>query len=886
MKLRAIRLAEVGRFSGPVALEGLSDGLNVLADANEAGKSTILAALRMAFEQSHKTAHRAVEALRPYGGGAPLVEVDFTLGTDTWRLRKQYLAGRSAELRHLGNGQVSRGADAEEHLIRLLEQAAGGSALSMLWAGQKQALTPAPPNAGDAAGLRRAIAAEIAATVGGSEARAVRDVVRSELKQYLTAHDTPRPKGDWDAAQKLCTRLEQDMALAVARRDAALSRLDRLGELKAAEAELSDPGRVAATFIAAASAEAALVAAREALQKQRLAAEAVTAAESRLDLVRSKSDALAADLRNLKDFAAAIALDQDACRDTARARADAETTAAEARVARDGARHAVTLLDRELKDAIEAERRQEARERQAELATTLAAVDEATAAGLALKAQLDTIDVTPDLLRAARTEEGAIRRLEDRLAAATPRLTIAYAPGAAGGILSGGAPLADGPHKVDRPLILTIPGIGTIEIAPGASEGAAATEAALSAHREALANLLSGAAVTNLAEAEERLVERQRLEAEIGEARARLAALLPAGGVPRLRAEIEALEQRVSADAGADARAREVIEAETEGARQALRAAEVTDEAAQRVAAKTREADVLQAAASAERVKGLAALEEKLPKGEAREALSAELAAATAACERALHAAVRDMNAWRDQAPDAVRLQQLEAEAARTAEAQRQDDRKREETRRSIASLEGELRVDRNDEVEARVAECEGALAVARRSLSRLAEEVAALQLLDGELRAEEVRSQDQYLRPITARLAPLVDLVFPGADIALAESFVPHSLRRAGTAEDICALSEGTQEQLAVMVRLAFGRLMADAGHPVPVILDDALVYSDDERILSMFRALITSARHHQVIAFTCRSRAFACLEAHPLKIVPWQPETVAIVPRQLAAG
>ena len=47
MKIRAIRLKEVGRFSAPVALEGLSGGLDVLAGPNEFGKSTILKAVKL-----------------------------------------------------------------------------------------------------------------------------------------------------------------------------------------------------------------------------------------------------------------------------------------------------------------------------------------------------------------------------------------------------------------------------------------------------------------------------------------------------------------------------------------------------------------------------------------------------------------------------------------------------------------------------------------------------------------------------------------------------------------------------------------------------------------------------------------------------------------------
>ena len=65
MNILAVRVSEVGCFNGAVALEGLTPGLNILAGHNEAGKSTILAALRMAFEQPHTTLHRDVKALRP-----------------------------------------------------------------------------------------------------------------------------------------------------------------------------------------------------------------------------------------------------------------------------------------------------------------------------------------------------------------------------------------------------------------------------------------------------------------------------------------------------------------------------------------------------------------------------------------------------------------------------------------------------------------------------------------------------------------------------------------------------------------------------------------------------------------------------------------------------
>jgi uncharacterized protein YhaN len=84
--------------------------------------------------------------------------------------------------------------------------------------------------------------------------------------------------------------------------------------------------------------------------------------------------------------------------------------------------------------------------------------------------------------------------------------------------------------------------------------------------------------------------------------------------------------------------------------------------------------------------------------------------------------------------------------------------------------------------------------------------------------------------------------------------------------------LSEGTQEQLAVLVRLSFASLLAEAGTPAPLILDDALGYADDGRIERMFEALRLAAVRHQVLVLTCRERTFASLGGHRIAVGPWK--------------
>ena len=93
--------------------------------------------------------------------------------------------------------------------------------------------------------------------------------------------------------------------------------------------------------------------------------------------------------------------------------------------------------------------------------------------------------------------------------------------------------------------------------------------------------------------------------------------------------------------------------------------------------------------------------------------------------------------------------------------------------------------------------------------------------------------------------------------------------LKRTGPdAESFEQLSKGTKEQIAVLVRLAMGAMLCERGQAVPIILDDALVFSDDSRIEQMFNALSRAAKNQQVIVFTCRSRTFSTVGDRVLSI------------------
>jgi hypothetical protein len=277
-----------------------------------------------------------------------------------------------------------------------------------------------------------------------------------------------------------------------------------------------------------------------------------------------------------------------------------------------------------------------------------------------------------------------------------------------------------------------------------------------------------------------------------------------------------------------------------------------------------------------ERGERIAALSLSIGDEAARRLKMEKMTAAVAEAESGLYAAVRDLAAWREKAPEDARLGEMKLAADRAEGALADAERDLVEVRRTEAGIEGELKADRADDVAARLAELEDKLALAATRVQNLTHEIGALQLLDRELSLAANEIRERFAKPVLDRLAPYMSLVFPEAALSFGDGFALKKLRRGSDSdsdsEDLASLSDGTREQLAVLVRLGFGRLLADTDSPAPLILDDALVYSDDQRIEHMFAALKRAAQSHQVLVLTCRERTFAGLGGHRIAISAWQ--------------
>ena len=149
--------------------------------------------------------------------------------------------------------------------------------------------------------------------------------------------------------------------------------------------------------------------------------------------------------------------------------------------------------------------------------------------------------------------------------------------------------------------------------------------------------------------------------------------------------------------------------------------------------------------------------------------------------------------------------------------------------------------------------------------------EVQVLSLLLSTMRGAEQDAKEQFLSPVLNRVRPYLQLLFPGADIRIDENLhIAGVVRDAGYEEAFDHLSMGTQEQIAVLVRLAFAEMLVEQGHAATVVLDDALVFSDDRRMGRIFDILNMAARNVQVIVFTCREQLFEGLGGRQLSLEP----------------
>ncbi len=871
MKLDAFRFRHVGPFgSEGVSVSGLRPGLNVVSEHNERGKSSLLSALETVLFLPH-TSWKGPAKQLGREDGAPMGEIDFTVAGTHYRLSKTFRTGKTAALTNLSTGAiVATKREAEERVAEMLgfEPGSGRGPSGLLWVRQGNSMEAAQDDGQVASRLE----SELSTLVGGDRARAYLERTEAELGELLTRTGRVKTGGPLQLAEDRLAATEAQLE----RAQAAADQTRQLGlDLQAVEARIASLQSDTPTD------------AHDAIERTRAELSTAREARGRLDALRADAarraaegeradDKLAAHMAAVQGYDQAQARRADidaALEDLARTEAEAQTR--------------LSALGEELSALSTARERLERADRASAIGERLAernaALQDALANLDALQTEAgrraDLVATRDGLAAVTRGDLDALSRLEREreatardLAGLQVTLILELDTGATATL--DGKAISSGPVRVSAASELSLPG-GRIRMDAPEAEQLRSTMARLENDAAALLEKLD---IESAEAGEAAMRERAELDADIALIDRQIGLIAPDGVAAvedardRLATEVERLSEQlngfedIAADTDTDPAtlARELNRVEGERRAERARAEQLGRD---RVRLEVE-------ASNAQRMLANAPLSATPSEREAAiAALSSRALLARQQGEQS-RAALDEAQA---QAPTDPALIEARLKRLLDAQSNRQDTLSRLEIERTeLSARRRQVFDDQDPEAEAeRLAEVAVRL---REDVAQYRLRANALSLLRDTLRSSQSALQDRYTAPVRAELAPLLSRVITGAEAELSEHLGPTGLRRSGGDDPLERLSGGTQEQIAVLTRLAFARLLARGGQPCPVILDDALVYADDGRREAMFDVLNYVAAEGtdgqpglQLLYLSCHARATETLGGHVLQLTPW---------------
>ncbi|MEM1381370.1 MAG: AAA family ATPase [Pseudomonadota bacterium] len=835
IRVDAVRLRNVRRF-GPdgLQLEGLTPGLNVLARPNEFGKSTILDALKAALFLPARSA-RAKTLVTQGSDADPYVEVAFSLADKSFLLRKRFAFGRKATLAELSSAvlpAVLKGSDAELKLTELFgTDRAEAGAPSLLWLAQGQGMTPdfSDEQVKTFSGMLGSAVTDI---VGGDDTRRVEEKAAEALARIEDKRGKPR--GALKDAHETIAEAETQIADSDAKLREAAELSNQVETLGRKLKRLAEPDEERRLVDDLQRAEDEAASARQVVERLGHTEANLRRLEEQLDDKKAALTRFETDLNALNTLVKrlgmadetdtdlsqrySMAIDQHAAAEKAFAQATAESKAAHASVRKNLVLRQIAAAEAIAHDIAE----------------------------LRKKAQAPAFDQ-----KAFKRWERQQLEAEAQIAADAPlvRLVTGADVSLDGQMLAAGEEAA---VTGDGHLL-----VGDTEIRISAPRRGDAAASLTLAHREIAALLASVNADTvedALAAEQDRIRAKDSLEARIGELRR-----LAPEGIDALKAEHADLPDRSGENGDPDAADRAVIRAEE--ALKQRREALIAVEKAQAKAKAER---------SASRIEH-DALVARLGDAETRHATREDLHAQVERARDQIGAARLTLERLNTDAAASKTKIQAAARIKESIDQRRQERQNAEvELARAQATLSTLLGAGAEEERQAAAEKRDAA----SKTAERLERQRAALHLLLDTVRSEQAKRREATLAPVTRHLTPMVRYLYGDGSIRFDAKLTTEELERMVGTFSPSQLSQGTQEQIALLTRFAFAKLSADTGGAVPLILDDVFAYADDDRVERLFDLLHEVAEATQVIVLTCRERLFARLGGHRLEPQPF-PET-----------
>ena len=866
MRLHRIRLRNY-RGVADCTVEFAVDGVTIVEGDNEVGKTCIPEALDLVLSRLDSSKAQEVVDVRPvHRDAGPEVEVDLTSGdyrfvySKRWHRLPQTRLDFVEPLRRQLTGR-----EAHDRVREILDETLDRDLWEALCVEQGTELTLP---LFDVPSLGRALDA----AAGGVSAEAheddLWDRIRTERDRYWTP--TGQPKADRKST-------ERDLGSARETVAELAGRLDEVArDVAEVERRLADGVRLETARDRTRQEESELKERWNLLEQRRRDVESLgathAAAVERRDRIDAEAQRRAEQIQAVHDRSETLsALDSEAT----------EAAPALAAIVAHGA-----AADAELADSLAALQAAEAEARRAgedrehlrqridveQLAERHERVVAAQAALAAAEAHLDSARVDDELV--ARLEEAHLGVVRAEAAASSAAASLSVTALATVAVTIDGDEVAldaGAEHPVAVVDEVEVVVLEVVRMRVRAGSGSADRAAELGAAREEFSRLCGQGGVADLAEAREAAEARRDAARSRTEATRAIQQDLRDLTLDVLGGKVEGLSRRVeayAADRPADpplpgdfeeakriASEQDRIVAELQAASDRARTA-AADAEARRRGAELDEAELAGRIANArtarEHAEGLLARARvEYPDAALRGALAAaqqEADEAGALLENA-EAALR--------AGDPESLELLlgnNADAVRRATEEFEANRERLRELRVSLQLRGEEGLHaRHNEALSRCRHLEG---VHERTESR----AQAARLLHDVFAEHRQAARRRYAAPFRERIERLGRIVFgPTFEVELDDDLRVVRRTLDEVTLDVDQLSVGAREQIGVLSRLACAAIVSPGGGGAPVVLDDALGWSDPSRLARMGAAIAAAGRECQVIVLTCTPGRYA---------------------------
>ncbi|MCI4674970.1 AAA family ATPase [Candidatus Mycolicibacterium alkanivorans] len=850
-------------------------GVVVVCGANEIGKTSMIEALDLLLESKDRSTKKDVKQVKPtHADVGSEVTAEISTGPYRFVYSKCFHKKFKTELTILEpRREQLTGDEAHDRVRAMLDETMD----TELWQAQRvlQAGSTAAVSLSGCDALSRAldkVAGDAADTPDGSGTDSLLiDRIDGEYGRYFTA--TGRPTGGWSTAINQLKAATDEVARCTAAVAEVDERVARHAELAERLTGLSDQRHAVTQRCQAAECSAAALAElRKQLDNAILVATAATGTSSASAAAQAERSRLCADVEARR--ARIAELDTEVA-----AALDAETTAREVAEIASATAAGSTAGLVEAEDALATAQRVVAglagREQADRLAAQLARIDAAQEQLGEIEAQVAGIALTSEVMADIESAAALVERFETQLASTAT--TVEFTATADLELTVGGevVRLAAGERwtpPVSAATTVELPGLVSIHVDPGAAT--AGIQDKLIAAQGVVTEALRQGGATDLDNARDLDRRRRELISSRDQASATATALLGGDDVEQLRVRLATLREAIDPELAAAGVDHDTAHAGLAAAQQAVATvkaqagtdARVAVEADAQLAKKSTHTTVLTEKAADARAE-LVTLQDRLAalRAEAGDDEVAARAAADAEAARLADAAVAELTTRYAAAdPAAVEAEQTAAMAAAAAL-----HREISEVERALNDLTVELGVIGSEGRQSSLDAAQTALRHAEAEYERVSRRARAAELLRSVMARHRDNTRQRYVEPFRAEIERLGRRVFgPTFEVE-----VDSDLRICNRTLDGCtvpyeSLSGGAKEQLGILARLA-GAALVSKEDTVPVVIDDALGFTDPERLTKMGAVFDNVGSHGQVIVLTCMPTRYVGVEnAHVIEL------------------